>query len=366
MKIFQVISSLGNGGAEKLVVELSNELALKNDVTLVSFKNVEDWMYPPKKLNNKVTLIELKKKKGIDFRIIPRLFSLLSDKKPDVVHIHLNMPMVYFLPLILFFRKIKFVFTIHNTFEIHEIFFKKLNQLPYYKQVANICLSESILKNFKAGFPGLKFHLIENGIKATQADEPVVEIKQKIQAMKEEYNLICLFVGRLSYSKNIPLLLDVFSHDDLIDVKLLMIGDGDETIKNTIKKTSEDTLGRIEYIGRTNHVMDYMKSVDALVITSIYEGVPIVLIEALSVGLPVVSTPAGGVPDIIKNKENGFLAKGFSKDEIISLIKKFVNLDDETVLNFSQNNKNLFKEKYSIEVCAQRHQQLYNDLIAGS
>lgn len=363
MKIFQVISSLGNGGAEKLVVELSNEFALKHDVTLISFKNVEDWMYPPKKLNNNILLLELGKNKGVDFRIIPRLFSLLWDKEPDVVHIHLNMPMYYFLPVLLFFRRIKFVFTIHSTFEIHEMFFRKLNTLPYYKQVANICLSESILKNFKAGFPNLEFHLIENGIEATKVDEPVVEIKQKIQAMKEKYKLVCLFVGRLNYAKNIPLLLDVFSHDDLKNVKLLMIGDGDETIKNIIRKTSEDTFGRIEYIGRTGHVMDYMKSVDALVITSIYEGVPIVLLEALSAGLPIVSTPAGGVPDIIKNNVNGFLTNGFSKDEVISLIKKMENLDEETTSNFSQNNKNLFKEKYSIDVCAQRHEQLYRNLI---
>lgn len=365
MKIFQVISSLGNGGAEKLVVELSNELALKHHVTLISFKNVEEWMYPPKKLNGNVLLLEFGKKKGVDFRIILRLFSLLRVQKPDVVHIHLNMPMYYFLPVILFFKKIKFVFTIHNSFETHKMFLKKLNKFPFYKKVTNICLTESILNKFKAEFPELSFFKIENGIKGTLLKESLVNIRQKIQITKKKFDLIFLFVGRFGLAKNIPLLLDVFSHDDLKNVKLLMIGDGDETIKNIIRKTSEDTFGRIEYIGRTDHVMDYMKSVDALVITSRNEGAPIVLLEALSAGLPIVSTPVGGVSDIIKNNVNGFLTKGFSKDEVVSLIKKMVYLDGETASIFSQNNKNLFKEKYSIEVCAQRHEQLYKNLIKG-
>jgi glycosyltransferase involved in cell wall biosynthesis len=362
MKIVQVISSLGNGGAEKLVVELSNELALTHQVTLVSFKNVEDWMYHPKKLNDNVELLELGKTKRFDFRIVLRLFSLLRDKRPDVVHVHLNSPLYYFLPIILFHKNIKFVFTIHNTFEIHKALYDKLCLLPYYKRVVNICLSESIQKKFKAEFPDLKFYLIENGIKAKNNDEPAVEIDQKIQIMKDKYKLVCLFVGRLSYSKNIPLLLEAFSHDDFNDVKLLIVGDGDETIKNTINKSSEETFGRIEYIGRTEHVMQYMENVDALVMTSRNEGMPIVLIEALSAGLPIVSTPAGGVPDIIKNNMNGFLTKGFSTDEIISSIKKMTILNDDTISRFRQNNKKLFKEKYSIESCAKKHEQLYRKL----
>ena len=98
MKIVQVISSLANGGAEKFVVELSNELSLSNQVLLISIKDIEDWMYPPQYLSKRVNLLTLGKKKGFDLNVLSKLYKLLRSQEPNVVHIHLNMSMYYFLP----------------------------------------------------------------------------------------------------------------------------------------------------------------------------------------------------------------------------------------------------------------------------
>ena len=57
----QVIGGLGNGGAEKLVVELCNELSLKDEVSLLSFRKIEKWMAFPKILNDTVNLITANK-----------------------------------------------------------------------------------------------------------------------------------------------------------------------------------------------------------------------------------------------------------------------------------------------------------------
>ena len=108
MKIVQVISSLANGGAEKFIVELSNELSLSNQVLLISIKDIEDWMYPPQYLSKRVNLLTLGKKKGFDLNVLSELYKLLRSQEPNVVHIHLNMSMYYFLPLIPLFQKIKF------------------------------------------------------------------------------------------------------------------------------------------------------------------------------------------------------------------------------------------------------------------
>ena len=77
MKIIQVISSLGNGGAEKFVVELSNELSLSNQVLLISIKDIEDWMYPPRYLSKRVDLLALGKKNRYDLKVLSKLFKLL-------------------------------------------------------------------------------------------------------------------------------------------------------------------------------------------------------------------------------------------------------------------------------------------------
>jgi len=363
MKIIQVISSLGNGGAEKLIVELSNELSLNNQVTLVSIKKIKSWMFPPKYLSKRVELLGLGKKKGYDLRLFYKLFSLLRIQKPDIVHLHLNMPLYYFLLLIPLFRKIKFVFTIHNTFEPHKKLFKTLNKIPYYGAVANICLSHGIYSEFKAGFPKLNFFQIENGIKKIKSPGLIDTDLEKIIKDKNQFYSVFLFVGRFSHQKNIPLLLEVFLSNELNKTKLVIIGDGAEATKNSMLNLSLKTENRIEYLGKKENVLDYMRVADALILTSYHEGLPIVLLEALYVGLPIVSTPVGGVPDIVADGINGFLSEDISQSEITNAIKKMQTLDKKQVESIRLENKKLFNQKFSIEVCCSKHEKLYKQLL---
>jgi len=362
MKIFQVISSLGNGGAEKLIVELSNELTIINDVTIISIKNIEEWMYPPRRIDNKVRLIQLNKKKGFDFRVLYKLFTLLKTEKPDIVHIHLGMPLYYFILLIPFFRNIDFYHTIHNTFGPHEKLFKRLNLLPFYHRVINICLSKSIYEQFTSTFPKLNFSWIENGLKEMYLSVSEESVKEDVGASRTNSDTkVILFVGRLSYQKNIPLLLNVFSNNSLSSAKLIIIGNGPIELIDQIHKASSKSEGRIVFLGPKENVVDYMHHADALILTSRHEGLPIVVLEALSMGLPVLSTPVGGVPDVITDAVNGFLAKSTEKQDIVEIIQKFSKLETQDIDKMRENNIRLFNSKYSIKACAGKHLELYKN-----
>ena len=362
MKIIQIISSLGNGGAEKLVVELSNELAKQHEVILVSLKEVEHWMFPPKYLSSRVEIISLNKGQGKDIKLIYKLFFLLSRSKPDIVHIHLNMPLFYMLLIMPFLRKIKFVFTIHNSFLPHKELINKVSLLPFYKRVANICLSDSIRSQFSSGFPKLSFTTIENGIKKNERvfnDLVYNEVRESSKGFKYTF----LFVGRFSYQKNIPLLLSLFTSSELKNIKLLIIGDGCKEDKVQVNTSSKDTYNRIQYLGKKDNVIDYMKCVDSLILTSRYEGIPIVVLEALSVGLPILSTQAGGISDILKDGVNGFLSVNSSKKELIECIDKFCTLNTEQINTMKRNNMSLFDKSYGISSCANKHLKLYSKIL---
>ena len=108
MKIIQLIYSLGNGGAEKFVVELSNELAKNNEVILCSVKKIEDWMVPAKNIrgNVKTTIMGFNKK--YSFKLLYLFFSFLKNNKPDVVHIHSSLMVFYFFLISIFYKNIRF------------------------------------------------------------------------------------------------------------------------------------------------------------------------------------------------------------------------------------------------------------------
>jgi len=157
-------------------------------------------------------------------------------------------------------------------------------------------------------------------------------------------------------------LLDVFSDASLADSKLIIIGDGNEEIKTTVIRQSALTNNRIQYLGKKKNIFDYMNSVDALVLTSRHEGLPIVLLEALSVGLPIISSPVGGILDVIDNEINGFLSKGLTKQEMIDAIAEFRLLEPSQIDIMKNNNLNEFSNKYSIEICSEKHIRLYTEV----
>lgn len=360
MKILTSIPSLGNGGAEKLVVELSNEFAAQDhEAILLSLKNIEDWMIPPKSLSPNVRLIQFGKKKGFQISLILKIFTLLRREKPDVVHIHLNAALLYFIPLILLFKRTRFYFTIHNTFEIHESFIGRINKIHWMRRIGYICLTSSIFNRFKNRFENLSFSLIENGVKKTKLSNNYEETKNFVTEQSKKYKFVFLFVGRLSFAKNIPLLIDVFSDQTMDDSKLIIIGDGDENLKQMVVEAQMATNNRIEYLGVKNNVYDYMALVDAFILVSRNEGLPIVVIEALQAGLPVISTPVGGVPDVIEDQISGFLAASQREVDVLNTIEAFKSCSEQSLKIIHDNNKLKYAQQFSIEACASKHLRLF-------
>jgi hypothetical protein len=154
MKIIHVISNLGNAGAEKFVVELSNVQSADHQVSIISFRDIDDSMYPPKKLSKNVKLYELGKKKGFDISIIFKLIRIFQKESPDIINTHLDSVIRYVYIASLLCRKPKYVQTLHSKLENEKRkLFKQLNLSPGFKhRFSNVCISESIFKDFRNSY----------------------------------------------------------------------------------------------------------------------------------------------------------------------------------------------------------------------
>ncbi|MGO1371977.1 MAG: glycosyltransferase family 4 protein [Senegalia sp. (in: firmicutes)] len=118
-------------------------------------------------------------------------------------------------------------------------------------------------------------------------------------------------VGRLEKQKNFPLLIRAFAkfHKKFPDYTLVIYGEG--KLRKDLEELSRTLLPEGSYCfpGRNPNVLEYIKSAQMLVLSSNYEGMPNVVIEAMAVGLPVISTncPSGGSAELIEDGENGLL-----------------------------------------------------------
>ena len=151
-------------------------------------------------------------------------------------------------------------------------------------------------------------------------------------------------VGRLAEQKNQKMLINAFKKLDekYKDYRLKIFGEGNlrETLNNQINELGLNNRVLLE--GETNHIKEELKKAKLFVLTSNYEGMPNALMEAMAVGLPVISTdcPCGGPKYLIQNNENGILIKTEDENELVDKMTTLLEQED-LAKKLGENAKNI-------------------------
>ncbi len=364
MKIVHILANLTTGGGEKFTVDLCNELSQnkENEVYLLVLDKIQDSFILKANIDKKVTLLSANKTKGYSLKVLPKIYKILKNINPDVVHTHLRALAYSSIPLILL--KIPTVHTVHNMAQ------KEIGARVrrYYKFLYNnfnftpVAISAMVLESIKKEYGQNQNELIYNGTKPLTKTDSFQNTKEYIDSLKKTPNTkVFLNIARVSEQKNQIMLIEAFEKllADGEDILLLIIG----TIDEEYKKKCDKVLKSKEFIrfeGVKSNISDYMICSNALCLSSIYEGLPIVILEAFSTSTPTITTPAGGVVDVIEDKKSGFITKGFSKDEFIAKIKEFIK--DPTL---KENLKEIFDKNYDIKITANNYLKLYQKVSAS-
>lgn len=149
-------------------------------------------------------------------------------------------------------------------------------------------------------------------------------LSKKTDSDTAEYDYNIVYVGRLSYQKNperlMKVLHSVIQKKD--DVKIAIVGNGEykQFVVDYIRDNDLDK--NIDYLGYLNNPLKIIRSSKVLVMTSRFEGTPMVALEAQCLGVPIVSTPVDGMKKIVQNGNNGYLTD--ADDEIVSHLIEIV------------------------------------------
>jgi len=355
-KIIYVIPTLGTGGAEKFVLELAHNInANLFDISIISFYNLKGSTHTYDYLINKnVKIYFLDKKLGLDFRLFFRLKKLIKKLKPDIIHAHLG-SLIYLLPS--FNKKQKKFFTIHNTPNKEAKGFQKLirSYCFKHKKVVPIAISNQIAKMTEQYYKLKKENIVTiyNGIYLSEMHKDIIQ-------SENDKKFIIINVSGFRPAKDHLTLLNVYNefHKKYKNSELWLLGDGPlkEEIMTYIKGRS---ISGVVLFGNVSNVYDYLLKADMFLLTSVYEGLPLCLLEALSVGLPIVSTNVGGICDIIKDNYNGLLVAPKNVKQMVEkceLLAENVDLQKQLSINAINSSK-----QYSIKSCAKQHEQIYLD-----
>jgi len=361
-KICIVVSSLGRGGAQKASATLSKMLyAVGYNVHIVSVLNQVEYDYKGTLFN----LGELKDKKDTFIGRLDRLRKFkkyLKEHQFDCVIDNRARVSAYreFLVSKFIYKAIPIVYVIHN-YKTNHVFpsYDWLSKF-LYKNEKMVAVSKEATNKFKKKF-GLKtIATIYNAFDVSKA------YKEDEGITPQELNLdkYVIFFGRIKdRHKNLKLLLEAYKISKLseLDYKLLILGDG-ENLKEIKDYAVQLNLNAdVVFKSYVVNPINLVKNARYTVLTSRYEGFPMVLIESLSLKTPVVSVNCkSGPKEVIVNEENGLLVENFNADAFAKAMNRLV-LDEVLYQNCKSNAKQSI-DRFSMENIAQDWKQYIEQL----
>ena len=206
--------------------------------------------------------------------------------------------------------------------------------------------------------------VIPNGIDLERFKNLSRGISREKLKVKEEGKLI-LFVGGLKHIKGLDYLLRAMRiiQERNLKTNLFLIGKGREREKLEELSVELDLNKHIQFLGEVANekIPEYMAAADVFVLPSLSEGFPNVVLEAMAAGLPIVATRIGGLHEIVKDGQNGFLVEPRNPRQIADRVRLLLE-DDELRERMSRDNKDRAKG-YRWESIVSRLEELYQSLL---
>ncbi len=325
------------GGAEKHFIDLANYFSTTSNIFFIIsggylnpiMKKIGKILYYPSR-GNKLFF-------AIDFLY---LIYIIKKNKIDIVHAHHRYP-AFIISIIKIFLNVKFYITVHNVYPDKSTYsLWNGNILAVSKSVESWLINKCKVKS-------KNIDVIYNGIKSPKLIDSKSRNDLKTELNLSDDDFIFISIGRLTAQKNYFSLINILSKIEFNNWKLLLIGEGEHL--NDLKQYSmkKGLNEKILFLGRRNDINALMQISDIYLMTSLWEGFPYVIVEALANGLPIISNDVGGVSEAVFNGKNGFIIDKNNQKEFIEKIN-FLYDEDSIRKKYRINGIECFNENFQI------------------
>ncbi len=294
MKVLHLLASNRYSGAENVVCQIMNMFAADTGIEMV-------YCSPDGQIREALA------EKGIPFLPLEKL-SVSQVKKaikafnPDVIHAH---DVKASLIAALSCKKIKMISHIHVNNMESSIFSVKtlLYSIAANKAQHIFWVSQSAFD----GFPMTK--KIANKSTVLKNVINIEAVQERCRMDQNDYHYDVVYVGRLTAQKNPERLMQVsrILADKKPDIRIAIAGTGEMEERTKELCKTLNLQKNVEFVGFMNNPNKLLQSAKVMIMTSLFEGTPMVALEAMALGVPIVSTPIDGMCDLITHDFNGYL-----------------------------------------------------------
>lgn len=188
----------------------------------------------------------------------------------------------------------------------------------------------------------------------------ILKIKKKL----DERNKIVGYIGRLSGEKGVMNFIDAIPEiiKERDDLGFLIGGDGQLQDKIETYISKENLNAKVKLAGWISYdeLPDYLNELQLLVLPSYTEGLPNIMLEAMACGTPVLATPVGSIPDVIKNGKTGFIMRNNSPECIAENVERALNHQNLDVI--VKNARELVEKEFIYEAAVMRYRKILEEI----
>lgn len=347
------------GGIESVICSIAGEMARQgHDVTVCSiYRPKQDdifWYQLPENVHRDTLG---KETTGFSLREVFAVYRYIRRGHFDVVQLHGFL--YYFFFAVVMLPRQRFFYTFHSdarreNFKWDARFFPLKKLVFRLGLVRAITISPASQQSFRDLY-GCSSSLCENGIPMPAVDDSPNVVDE---ARLTPSTRVFLHPGRITEAKNQLVLVRVFRRliEEGQDVVLLIVGkEEDDAILQQLRPYFSD---RIRYLGLRTDVPSLLARADAMCLPSVWEGLPITLLECLAVGCIPVCSPVGGIVNVVEDGRNGLLSASSAEDDYYRAMQRFLVLDADGVARMKQQVRASFRP-YHISHTVEKYLSAY-------
>jgi glycosyltransferase involved in cell wall biosynthesis len=348
INLVHLITGLGVGGAERVVLDLSrNSDSQRYETSVISMSKQDAMLALFQKENIEVNVLYKDSTIKDFFKILKEVNRSIKKQKIQVIHAHMTDAMMVAVLVKVLNPKLKLVFTSHNITFGSKLRTTAIKLLKPFRDRDILFSDEQLSPIYKKNY-----EMIPNGI----------DIGRYQLNLQKDKKFTFITVGRLEKQKDHIKLLEavVKLKEKNIAFQLLIVGEGKEPEqKEKIKAfiTTHKLQEQVHLLGVRFDIPELISKADCFVLSSAWEGLPIVLLEAAASHVPIISTPVGSIPSLI-DEHCGYLADDNFAETMEEVMQHYASAKERASLLYDKVAKN-----YSIESIVKRHEKIYEELV---
>ncbi len=369
IKVLHIIKSLGRGGAEMLLQETLKEHNHQQfEFHFIYFLPWKNQMVAGIEAENgKVTLLPASNNLLIMMKV-PQIIQYIKQHHIDLIHAHL--PWAGFASRLIFkMTKVPVIYSEHNIQDRYHILTKTINRFTFNWQTKVIAVSSDVAKSIEQRIhPSVPVEVILNGVNTNQFIRNEIERKAKRTELGVgDDDILIGNIAVFRFQKRLKEWITTIKKIQAVhpNVKAVLIGDGMLKAEIMQHAKSEGMENNIIFPGLQTAIKPWLSAVDIFMMTSSFEGLPIALLEAMSMETAVVCTDAGGIKEVIRDKVDGFTVPVDAWDSIIEPIHHLVEHPNE-IKTYGQKARARVEASFSMKAMVQQIESCYLTVLKNS